>query len=93
MPAPIRVKLNEEEDRTLKELCYANEVPERTKQRALAIRLNVHGWNTPRIAQFLDWHEHTVRAALERWETKGLGGLWEEKGRGRKRSWSESTLR
>lgn len=90
MPAPMRVKLNEEEDRTLKELCCADGVPERTKQRALAIRLNAHGWNTPQIAQFLEWHEHTVRAALKRWETKGLGGLWEALGRGRKRSWSEA---
>ncbi len=90
MPAAIRVKLNEEEDRTLKELCCANGVPERTKQRALVMRLNAHGWNTAQIAQFLDWHEHTVRAALKRWKTKGLGGLWEEKGRGRKCSWNEA---
>ena len=45
---------------------------------------------SPQIAQFLGWHEHTVRAALKRWETKSIGGLWEEKGRGRKRSWSEA---
>ena len=85
----MRVRLNEEEDRTLKELSGADGVTERTKQRALVIRLNAYGWNTPQIAAFLDWHEHTVRSSLERWETKGLGGLWERKGRGRKRSWSE----
>lgn len=90
MPAPIRVKLNEEEDRTLKELSCANGVTHRTKQRAMAIRLNGHGWNTPQIAQFLSWHEHTVRSTLERWETKGLGGLWDSPGRGRKCSWSEA---
>ena len=90
MPAPIRVKLNQEEDRTLKELCFANGVLERTKQREFVIRLNAHGWMSPQIAQFLGWHEHTVRAALKQWETKSIGGLWEEKGRGRKRSWSEA---
>lgn len=91
MPAPIRAKLSEEEDRTLKELCCADfKVPHRTKQRALVIRLNAHGWNTPEIAQFLCWHQHTVRSTLKRWATLGLGGLWEERGRGRKRSWSEA---
>jgi len=86
MPAAIRVTLSEEEDRTLKALSYAEGVPHRTKQRALAIRLNARGWNAPQIAKFLDWHEHSVRATLERWKTQGLGGLWEQKGRGRKRS-------
>lgn len=86
MPAPIRVILSEQEDRTLQELSYAQGVPHRTKQRALAIRLNARGWNTPQIAQFFDWHEHSVRNTLKRWQTLGLGGLWEQKGRGRKRS-------
>lgn len=86
MPAAIRVILSEEEDRTLKELSYAEGVSHRIKQRALAIRLNARGWNAPQIAQFLDWHEHSVRATLERWNTLGLGGLWEQKGRGRKRN-------
>lgn len=90
MPAAIRVRLNEEEDRTLKELSSAEGVPKRTKQRALVIRLNAYGWNTPQIGQFLNWHEHTVRSNLERWKTKGLGGLWEQRGRGRKRSWNEA---
>lgn len=86
MPAAIRVTLSDQEDRTLKELSYAEGVSPRTKQRALVIRLNAHGWNAPQIAQFLDCHEHSVRATLERWKTQGLAGLWEQKGRGRKRS-------
>lgn len=90
MPAPIRVTLNTEEARTLLELSCADGVPLRTKQRALVIRLNAHGWNAPQIAQYLDWHEHTVRSTLERWKIQGLGGLWEVPGRGRKRSWSEA---
>lgn len=90
MPAPLEIKLNEEEDRTLKELSCADGVPYRCKQRAMALRLNAHGWKVPQIANYLNWHEHTVRNTLKRWEQKGLGGLWEASGRGRKRCWSEA---
>ena len=90
MPAAIRMKLNAEEDRTLLELSCANGVPHRTKQRAIAIRLNAHGWNVPQIAKYFSWHEHTVRAALRRWQAQGLGGLWEASGRGRPSRMSES---
>ena len=37
-------------------------------------------------------HEHTVRATLKRWQTKGLVGLWEAKGRGAKRKWTSEDL-
>lgn len=90
MPVAIRMKLNAEEDRTLLELSCANGVPHRTKQRAIAIRLNAHGWNVPQIAKYFDWHEHTVRATLRRWQANGLGGLWEAIGRGRRSRMSES---
>lgn len=49
MPAPLRVKLNTEEDRTRRELSSANDVPVRVKQRAVALRLNARGWNVPLI--------------------------------------------
>ncbi len=89
MPAPLRVKLNTEEDRTLRELSSANGVPIRVKQRALALRLNAQGWNVPRIAEYLDWAQKTVRETIERWQQGGLGGLWEKPGRGRKPTWLE----
>lgn len=89
MPAPTHVTLNEEEDRTLRELSHADGVPTRTRQRATAVRLNANHWTVPQIARYLDWHEHTVRATLQRWQTQGLGGLWEAPGRGRQRRWSE----
>ena len=88
MPAPLRLSLTDEEDRTLRELSYANGLPQRTRQRATAVRLNAKGWTVAQIACYLDWHEHTVRAALQRWQTKGLAGLWEAKGRGRPRRWT-----
>ena len=89
MPAPIRINLTEQEDRTLRELSYADGVPYRTRQRAMALRLNAHGWTTPKIAHYLDWHEHTVRATPRRWQELGLAGLWEAAGRGRQRRWSQ----
>ena len=52
MPAPLRIKLNEAEDETLKSLSYADSVP-RTKARATALRMNAQGWNVPDIAEHL----------------------------------------
>ena len=56
------------------------------------IRLNAQGWNVPAIAHIFQCHEHTVRAALRRWEDLGLGGLWEARGRGAKPKWQEEDL-
>ena len=92
MPAPIRIVLTEEEDRTLLELRVATSVPQRTRDRAHMLRLNAHGWNTPAIAEIFECHEHTVRATIRRWQDGGLGGLWEASGRGAKRKWLETDL-
>jgi transposase len=89
MPAPLQISLNAEEDRTLRELSYANGVPERVKQRASALRLNASGWKVEQIAGHLDWAPQTVRETIRRWQAGGLGGLWEASGRGRQRRWSE----
>lgn len=92
MPAPIRIVLTEEEDRTLLELRVATSVPQRTRDRAHMLRLNAQGWNTPAIAAIFEYHEHTVRATIRRWQADGLSGLWEAPGRGAKRKWSETDL-
>lgn len=55
MPAPLRIRLTEEEDRTLRELSYASGVPQRVKQRATALRLNAADWKVEQIAAHLDW--------------------------------------
>lgn len=47
MPKVLKIILNSEEDRTLKELSCADRVARRTKKRAIALRLNAHGWNVP----------------------------------------------
>jgi hypothetical protein len=43
MPAPLRITLTEEEDRTLSELRQAQSVPYRTRDRAHMLRLNAQG--------------------------------------------------
>ncbi len=92
MPAPIRIVLTEEEDRTLSELRIAVDVPQRTRDRAHMLRLNAQGWTCPVIAEIFKCHEHTVRATIRRWQADGLGGLWSETGRGAKRKWLEADM-
>jgi transposase len=84
MPAPLRIILTPEEDRTLTELRLAQTVPQRTRDRAHILRLNAQGWNTPAISAMFECHQHTVRKTIRRWEERGLGGLWEAAGRGAK---------
>ena len=91
MPAPIRIVLTEE-DRTLLELRVAASVPYRTRDRAHMLRMNAQGWTVPVIASVFECHEHTVRATIRRWQTGGLGGLWESPGRGAKAKWSEADM-
>ena len=88
MPAPLQISLSAEEERTLRELNYADGVPERVKQRASALRLNAAGWKVNQIARHLDWAPQTVRETIHRWQAGGLGGLWEATGRGRHRRWT-----
>lgn len=87
MPAPLRITLSSTEATTLEELSYANGVARRTKQRAIALRMNAQGWNVPDIADYLGWAQSTVRHTLERWNTIGLMGLWDAPRPGRKRTW------
>jgi len=92
MPAALKVELTVEEDETLRELSFAVEVPRRTRQRAMAVRLNGEGWKVGQIAQHLQMHEHSVRSALRRWQSIGLYGLWEKRRPGRQRRWQEPDL-
>jgi transposase len=92
MPAPLRVKLSLEEEKTLKELEKASSVPYRTRNRAQMLKLNAKGINVPEIARIFDCHEHTVRAAIQRWSNQGLVGLWSDKGRGAKPKWKSEDI-
>ena len=93
MGVRLRIFLNREEDRTLRELRTATTVPQRVKDRASMLRLNNRGWYIEDIAVHFNCHQQTVRQAIHRWKELGLGGLWEKKGRGEKRSYSESDLK
>ena len=92
MPAPLRVVLSEESDRTLQELRVAPRVAQHIKDRAHMVRLNAQGWNVPAIAEIFQCQEQTVRETLKRWQKGGLGGLWDTPGRGMKRRWDEADL-
>ena len=92
MGARIRVFLSAEEDRTLRELHKAKDVPQRVKDRAQVVRMNARGDYIETIAAYFNWTKETVRRTLKRWEGGGLGGLWEAQGRGRPRRWTEEDM-
>jgi len=92
MPAALQVELTTEEDTTLRELSLGEGVPCRTRQRAMAVRLNGNGWKVGQVAQYLQIHEHSVRSALRQWQTIGVYGLWEKRRPGRQRKWQEQDL-
>lgn len=74
---PLRVELSAEEDRTLQDLRVASGVPQRTKDRAEALRLSHRGWTPVQIADYLGWQVATARTAIHRWQQEGLYGLWD----------------
>lgn len=90
MPARLKVTLTKQEDKTLRELELANQVPRRTKQRASMLRLNSRGKTVKEIAIYAECASLTVRQTIHRWQHYGLAGLWEAKGRGKKATWSEA---
>lgn len=92
MGAGIRVLLSSEENRTLFELRCATTVPQRVKDRAIALRLSAPGWEVEKIASDFNWTPQTVGETIHRWNTKRLGGLWAAPGRGRKPKWQESDI-
>jgi transposase len=92
MGARLRIFLTPEQKRTLFELRTATTVPQRVKDRAEVVRLNAQGWYVEKIAIYFNWHMQTVRETIHRWETKGLGGLWEASGRGGKRRWQKADI-
>ena len=92
MGARLRIFLNREEDRTLLELRTGTTVPQRVKDRASMLRLNNRGWYIEDIAVHFNCHQNTVRQAIHRWKELGLGGLWERKGRGGKKRYSEEDI-
>jgi len=83
MPAPLQIRLTEEEDQSLYQFKFNEEIPKRTRERAEALRLSAYGMSVAQIASYLDWDEQTVRDTFHRWWDKGMEGLYEAQGRGR----------
>jgi transposase len=92
MGARLRVFLPPGEEQNLWELRRSPDVPQRVKDRAEAVRLSHLGWYVEAIAKHLHCHVSTVRNALNRWLERGLEGLWESPGRGRKPRWTEEDM-
>jgi transposase len=92
MGARLRVFLTPEEDRTLRELHRAKNLPQRVKDRAQVVRMNARGDYIETIATYFNWTKETVRKTLKRWESGGLGSFWEAQGRGRPRRWTEEDM-
>lgn len=79
----LRVDLSAEEDRTLQDLRAASGVPQRTKDRAEALRSSHRGWTPHHITEYLGWRVATARTAIHRWQRDGLYGLWDNPRPGR----------
>lgn len=88
----LQVTLSPTEDQTLLELRKSPTIPQRTKDRAVALRLNHRGWTTEQIAEYLDWQVASVRRTIHRWHNQGLSGLWDSNRSGRPRKWSEPDM-
>ena len=61
MGARLRVFLTPEEDRTLRELHRAKNLPQRVKDRAQVVRMNARGDYIETIATYFNWTKETVR--------------------------------
>ena len=81
-----------EENRTLFELRTAKTVPQRVKDRAEVIRLNHQGVYVEKIAAYFGWNARTVRETIQRWQKKGLGGLWDAPRPGAQKLWQPDDL-
>jgi Homeodomain-like domain len=81
MGARLRVILTRKQDKTLSKL-RTEDIPQKVKDRAEAIRLNAHGWYVEKIAAHFDWTAETVREVLHKWQKLGIEGLWDKPGRG-----------
>jgi hypothetical protein len=89
---PLRVFLTSEQERTLFELSKVASVPQRTRDRASALRLSAMGWKVEKIALYLKWAPSTVRSTIHRWKKLGLIGLWDAPRKGRQRKWQPENI-
>lgn len=92
MPSPLFVHLSHKEDQLLLKLSQTSVVPVRTRNRAIALRLSARKWRVAQIAEYLSWHQKTVRETIHRWQRGGFSALWDDLRGGRKRQWQPLDL-
>lgn len=66
MPARLKIRLSDSEEKELLALTHDSNVPERTRRRAEVLRLNSQGWTVKKIASWINWSENTVRKTIGR---------------------------
>jgi len=67
--------------------------PGRVRKRAEAILLSVRGYTIDEIGAITGFHRNTVSRWLDQWAERGVDGILEREGRGRKHSLSEDEER
>ncbi len=62
----------------------------RTKQRAQAILLSNRRYSIDAIGLIVEYHRNTVSRWIDQWQERGIDGLLENEGRGRKKALSQA---
>ena len=71
----IRVRLCAEQRDELRARCHERSIDPRTRDRLEMVRLADAGWNIPRIARHLGYHEQTVRKYIKQFLDGGFDRL------------------
>lgn len=93
MPKIIRVSLTPEQRTELNVRARQREIPPRLRDRLEMIRLSDLGWPIPRIADYLDTHEQTVRKYVKSFLEVGFPALPDRARSGRPPTLGASHLR
>lgn len=92
MPAQLKIRLSDSEEKELLELTQNPKTPKRTLKRVEVLRLNNQGWSVKEIASWINWSENTVRKTIKRWIFQGKSGLGDRPRSGRKKRWAEADI-
>jgi len=71
----LRITLTPDERRAVETERRAAKTAAVVRVRCRMVLLSADGWSPPRIARRLGYHPHTIRAALHRFQERGLAGL------------------
>lgn len=71
----LHITLTREDRAALDRVRHAPKTAAVVRVRCQMLLFSADGWSPPRIARHLGYHPHTVRAALHRFQARGLVGL------------------